>query len=368
MPRLQETRVFKFWERYEHRLGIGALLLGFTFDLWIAKTPDSFADNVLLISYLFVTGCLIIFLNLRSTQRKEHEHSPEPFFFLLILQFCFGGLSSNLLVLYGKSGTLIGSGLFLFILLALLLGNEFLRSRYSHLRFHIAIYYILLFSYLIIALPTFIFHAVGAKVFLATGLISLLLMVPFFIALRLSISQGKQNKKVMHQGRLIIAGLFLAFNALYFLNIIPPVPLAVKEIGMYHSLLKNYAGDYVLTYEPASWYVFWRNTSATFTTTSANDAAYCFSAVYAPGELSAPIYHHWEQYDQDTRKWLTVSRVSFPINGGRVQGYRGWSVKEGLTPGLWRCDVETAGGGLIGRISFEVVRDPVTPTLSSTTL
>lgn len=368
MAQLQDTRLFKFWERYEHRLGIGALLLGFSFDLWIAKTPDSFADNILLITYLFVSGCLIIFLNLRSTQRKEHEHSPEPFFFLLILQFCFGGLSSNLLVLYGKSGTLVGSGLFLLMLLALLLGNEFLRSRYAHLRFHIATYYILLVSYLTIAVPTFIFHAISTKVFLATGLISLALMVPFFIALRLSVSQGKQDKKVIRQGQFIIGGLFLGFNLLYFLNIIPPVPLSVKEIGVYHSLIKNYAGDYALTYEPTSWYVFWRDTSSVFTVTSSVDSAYCFSAIYAPGELSTPIYHHWEKYNQDSRRWVTISRVSFPINGGRDQGYRGWSVKENLDPGLWRCNVETQAGGLIGRISFTVVQAPVTPTLSTITL
>ena len=160
-----------FWKKYEHHLGVGALTVGFIFDLFIAKKPDSVIDNILLCSYLFIAGAVIILLNIRARRRTD---VAEPLLMLLMLQFCFGGLSSNLLVLYGKSGTLAGSAIFLGLLLCLVLGNEYLRNRYAQLRFNIVVYYFLLLTYCIIAVPTFITHSIGTGVFLASESLSLM--------------------------------------------------------------------------------------------------------------------------------------------------------------------------------------------------
>src|SRR5689334_12492554 len=108
------SRLFEFWQKYEHHLGVPAIILGFTFDFLLAKRPDSIIDNSLLLTYLFVAASFIIILNLREMRANK---TAEPLFLLLILQFCFGGLASNLLVLYGHSGTLAGSALFLGMLL-----------------------------------------------------------------------------------------------------------------------------------------------------------------------------------------------------------------------------------------------------------
>jgi hypothetical protein len=98
------------------------------------------------------------------------------------------------------------------------------------------------------------------------------------------------------------------------------------------------------------------------------DSAYCFSSVYAPADLDAPIYHRWEHYNEAIHRWETLSRISFPISGGRSQGYRGWSAMSALTAGDWRCDVETGSGALIGRIAFTVVESATSTELSQTIL
>ena len=157
------------------------------------------------------------------------------------------------------------------------------------------------------------------------------------------------------------------FNLLYFLNVIPPVPLSLKAIGVYHSVLPRSTGDYIALYEPAPWWQFWHDTSGTYTLTTTH-SAYCFSAVFAPTDLNAPIYHKWEQRDPQSGQWVLQSRVSFPISGGREDGYRGWSIKSALTPGEWRCSVETASGALVGRVGFTVVASPTAPILSTKTL
>ena len=364
--------LINIWNRYERPLSTGSLIIGFIFDLFIAKRPDSVFDNILLVSYLFIAGALVIILNLRQTRRRQDIVQPPPIFLLLILQFCFGGLASNLLVLYGKSGTLAGSTLFLLILVAMVVGNEFLKTRYEHLRFNIAVYYLLLFTYTIIAVPTFVVHAIGTWVFLLSGFISLAVMVPFLLLLRYILSRGKKEKELLMEARVIIVAIFIGFNCLYFLHVIPPVPLSLKGIGVYHSLVRldtsagSTEGIYSATYEPAPWYVFWRDTSDTFTVT-AGAKAYCFSSVFAPTDLSAPIFHTWERYDDAAGKWVEMSRISFPISGGRAEGYRGFTVSV-VTPGKWRCSVETQDGALIGRLSFNVVQTPSAPALSQETL
>lgn len=362
----RDTKIFKWWERYEHHLGVGALVVGFAFDLIIADRPDSVGNNLLLLFYLVVAAVLIIVLNRREMRRKEAEHSTEPLFLLLALQFCFGGLASNLLVLYGRSGTLAVNALFVAFLVALIFGNEYLRNRYAQLRFNIGVYYILLLTYLLIAVPVFITHTIGTWTFILTGLISLGCIAAFLAVLSVVVFRRKEPSKIFGVSTLVL-GIFLAFNLLYFLNIIPPVPLSLKDIGVYHSLLKRSDGNYVALYEPAAWWQPWRNTNPTYTL-GVGESAFCFSSVFAPTNLSVPVYHRWEKFSEAGGSWQTQALVAFPVSGGRADGYRGYSVKSALTPGAWRCNVETQGGALIGRTGFDVVQATSTPALSQRTL
>lgn len=357
-------RTFKLWQRYEHHLGVGAMLVGFAFDVALAKRPDSPTDNILLLTYLFAAAAFIVILNRREMLRKE-KTSAEPLFLLLILQFCFGGLSSNLLVLYGHSGTLAGSALFLGMLAALVVGNEYLRTRYTRLRFNIAVYYFLLLTYCVIAVPTFLFHSVGTLIFILSGLMSLLIMAGFTLVLWSTVLY--RTARGLPDTIIIVATIFALFNGLYFLDVIPPVPLSVKNIGIYHSVLKQSSDGYLATYEPAPWWEFWKDTSSTYTLMP-GESAFCFSSVFAPTGLATSVYHRWEEYDPQTNDWQTMSRVAFSISGGRSEGYRGWTMKSNLAPGQWRCDVETGSGALIGRVSFTVVAASTSPQLSQTTL
>lgn len=355
------------WWKYEQHLRLLGLLTGFVFDLFIADRPDSPQNNLLLLCYLGVAGVLIVVLNIRSALRKEGE-SYQPLVLLFILQFCFGGLASNLLVLYGRSGTFAASTLFFLLLLGLAVGNEFLRSRYAQLRFNIVTYYVLLLTYLLVALPTFVFHSVGTWVFLATGAVSLVIVGIFLSVVYWAVLRGRQREQQLYEVSFLVGCVFVLYNGLYFLNIIPPVPLSLKNIGIYHALerLPAAAGGsesiYRAQYESPAWFVFWRDTSSTYTL-HADSSATCFSSVFAPSRLSAPVYHQWEKYNASERRWEQVSRISFAISGGRNGGFRGFTNLT-VTPGKWRCNVETQNGALIGRTSFTVIQSPTAPTLS----
>lgn len=365
-------RLIELWDRYERPLAAVSLVVGFIFDLFIARRPDNTFNNILLLSYLFIAAALILILNIRTYRRRKEEPEATPLLLLLILQFCFGGLASNMLVLYGKSGTFAGSALFLLLLLGMLVGNEFLKSRYAQLRFNIVIYYTLLLTYCIIAVPTFLLHSVGTLVFLASGALSLVVIAGFLSLVYIIVFRGRERGLHIYEVSVLVALVFLLYNILYFLNIIPPVPLALRDIGVYHSLTRLSApaggeqGIYTAAYEPVPWYEFWHNTSSVFTVFSSGQAS-CFSSVFAPSNLSAPIFHRWERRDDIANKWVTVARISFDISGGRDAGYRGFTASA-VTPGRWRCDVETESGALIGRTSFTVESASTTPALSTKTL
>src|SRR3989344_4209532 len=273
------SKAFLFWQKYEHHLGVGALMLGFVFDLWAADRPDIVFNNILLLSYLFIAGSFIIFLNLRTRPSTRlgvnRPNDAEPLLLLLVLQFCFGGLASNLLILYGKSGTLTVDAFFLAFLAALVFGNEFLRNRYAQLRFNVGIYYMLLLAYSAIAVPIFLTYTIGAYVFLLSGILSLAWMAAF-LSILFSVVFGKDRARLFGVSSLVL-GIFLVFNALYFLNVIPPVPLSLKDIGIYHSLLARGDGGYAAIYEQAPWWQFWRDTSAIYTL-GVGQSAFCFSS------------------------------------------------------------------------------------------
>ena len=200
-----------FWEKHSRIINLVGLATGFAFDLWLAKRPDSVVDNLLLLTYLVICGTVIVLLNVRMLRRKmDREHPAEPLALLLLLQFCFGGLANNLLILYGKSGTIGGSVLFVLLLAAFALGNEFLKGRYELLRLNVAIYYFLLLTYCIIAVPTFVLHAIGAQVFVISSAISLGVIVLFLWILSVAAFRRREKRQVFEVGGIVI-GIFVLF-------------------------------------------------------------------------------------------------------------------------------------------------------------
>ncbi len=150
------------------------------------------------------------------------------------------------------------------------------------------------------------------------------------------------------QGAAIV---FVVINLLYFTNIIPPIPISLKSAGIYHSMQRS-GNDVTVTYEQQPWYAVFSPETLHL---APRDMVYAVSAVFAPAQLSTTVVHRWEKYDDINELWTTDSVISFPIEGGRDGGYRGYTTKDGLMPGLWRVSVETANGQVIGRITFNVV-------------
>jgi hypothetical protein len=344
---------------YQHYVSPLSLIAGFLSDNFILlKRVDLLRTDLLLLFYLFVCASGIVALNLISAGRVKNLRIVRMAPIIpIFMQFAFGGLFSGYLSLYSRSASLATSWIFVIALAALLLGNERFMRFYSLFPFQISLYFGSLFSFLIFYLPV-AFHQIGPRIFLISGGASLAIITVFLMGLyRLVPEIVRKNRTRVARA---IAIIYIGFNVLYFGNLIPPLPLAIKDAGVYHSVIHESDGTYQLTGEVLPWYEAYLNYNDVFHQTP-GEPVYVYTSIFAPNELSTTIEYQWQEYQQGA--WVTTDTLTFPILGGREAGYEGYTVKDNVTAGDWRVNVITQYGELIGRVTFTVVEVSSEPPL-----
>ena len=345
--------VYAFVRNHGQHLPAAALIVGAIWDFLTLGRPDSLFANITLGAYLFIAGGGIIVLALRA----RHGKKEGQMLLIALIQFSFGNLASALLVLYSQSSTLVGNWPFLLIVGAFLIGNEFIRGRYALVQFQLVSYYLLVALYMPLILPILV-KSVGDGIFFASGGLGLA-FIALYGAILYSVAPAElRDPAGWKRAGIRIFVIYLVFNFLYAANLIPPVPLSLKEIGAYNMIVRAPADKMPAIYEVRreankKWYDPRRYFDDVRLHLKEGEKAYCFSAVFAPDDLSVPVYHRYEHYDEGTERWISGEAISFPIRGGRDEGYRGYTAGM-ASPGKWRCSVETERGALIGRTSFIV--------------
>jgi hypothetical protein len=344
---------------YERFISPLALVAGFLSDNFIfLKRVDFWYTDALLSFYLILCALGIVLLNLIESGRVRHKRivSFAPLI-PVIMQFAFGGLFSGYLSLYSRSASFLASWVFVALLAALLISNERFTRLYVRFSFQISLYFGVLFGFLIFFLPV-IFHQIGPKMFIASGLVSLAAITLFLMLLsRLVPEIVKKNRTTIAR---TIAVIYVIFNLLYFNNLIPPLPLALKDAGVYHNVVHLPAqageidGTYEVTGESLTWYQQYLGYGQVFHETP-NDHVYVYTSIFAPNGLATTVENQWQYKDPSSGKWTTTDTVTYQIIGGRDGGYEGYSYEGYLPPGAWRVNILTQYGQLIGRVSFTVV-------------
>lgn len=341
-------RAKTFFEKHERLLSAGALLFGFIVDSLTLRRIDLLAENIVLISYILVVALCIVVLAFEET------HAPSNRLFLwsaavapFVMQAVFGGLFSAFVIFYSRSASLSASWPFMLFLVGMLVGNEAFRPHYKKLVFHVSIFFVGLLSYCLFLVPV-VTRSIGTLTFLGSIFLALA-CISLFIGILFVIGRARIRKSRHFLVRSIGAITALVLFA-YAANSIPPVPLALKDSVVAHTV--NRSGDvYTLTTEPRSIADYVRRKEIYHRT--AHEPVYVWTSVFAPTRLSTAVVHEW-QYRQD-KEWVTTNRVVFPITGGRDDGFRGYSQKTNLFDGAWRVSVETERGQVIGRVRFDVV-------------
>jgi hypothetical protein len=226
------SQIRNWYARWERPLSSISLVGGFVFDALTLKRVDLFWENFWVVAHLLIVAICIVWIN-REEKSVDNEKNPAKIHFWLvnILQFFFGGLLSTFLVFYFRSGSISASWPFLLILAAAFIANESFKKHYTRLAFQIALLYLSMFCFAIFLVPV-VLHEIGPSTFLLSGGVSLVALTLFILIL------GFFSKEKLWQRTwsvlLPVVGVFLVVNILYFFNLIPPIPLSLKDAGIYH--------------------------------------------------------------------------------------------------------------------------------------
>jgi hypothetical protein len=265
---------------------------------------------------------------------------------IALLSFCLGTLLNLYTIFFFKSSSLLVSFSFLVVIVALLLANEFGPFQRLGLSFKFALLSLCGLSFCATVVPM-IFGAVGTGVFLASMAVGCLPMLGLAAWMR---RRSPERFAAARSQMLVPFGLMLiVFLGAYLLRVIPPVPMSIPFIGVYHSVERT-QDAYRLSHERPAW-AFWRNGDQQFAA-QPGDRVYVFFRVFSPATFADEVSMRW--FHRETRGWVLQDTIPIRIVGGRAEGFRGYGFKSKYQPGAWKVQIETTDEREVGRVYFDV--------------
>jgi hypothetical protein len=348
-----------YYERHERRIAVAAFVAGFVFDVFTLSRVDSWLAIGQQAMYLAVIAAALVQMFLeqgRPPLEVERMAAAKRWYYRFrtaLVHFLFGSLLNLYTIYFFKSSSLLVSFSFLAVLVAVLVANETRRFKGLGLPFKFALLGLCTLSFFAHVVPIFV-GAVGVWVFLFSVLVSALPLAVLVAGLR-TLAPGlfpQARRQILVPAGIVLAG----FLALYLLKVVPPVPLSIPFIGVYHNVERTDAG-YRLSHERAPWR-FWHTGDQAFLA-QPGDRVYVFFRIVSPTRFADQVLMRWHR--KDTGGWQLTDSIPINIVGGREQGFRGYGVKANHQPGEWKVQVETTDGREIGRIYFRIETVPSGP-------
>jgi Protein of unknown function (DUF2914) len=316
---------------------------GFVFDAFMVRRIDDVKVLVQQGLYLLLSAVLLTSLVVLR-ERANRWVAPA-------LHFMLGTLLNAYALFYVKSGSGLTSFLFFVVISVLLLVNELPSVRRRGPVVLYGLYSFCLTSYFAYLYPV-LFGRLRWWMFVLAVVSS---AVPLTIVGRVHHVRTGDGRQVVRHALLPALGVQALLLVLYTFGLIPPVPLSLMEIGIYHDVARQADGSYRVTYERPSWYTFWVKQDTDFNERT-GDRLYTFFRVFAPRGFRDEIRVAW-LYRPAGGRWTAAGNVPIAVTGGREGGYAGYSYKQTAPAGDWRVIVETFDGREIGRRSFTVHTD-----------
>ena len=330
---------------------------GFVFDTVAVGRVDSWHVIAQQAVYLaIVTAVLTQMFLVPDAPASEGLPPIKRYYYryrLAILSFFLGTLLNVYTLFFFKSSSLLVSFSFMLVMVALLFANEFGPFRRLGLAFKFALLSVCGLSFCATIVPV-IFGRVGTTVFLASMTVGCLPMLGLAGWVR---KRAPERFDAIRKQMLVPFGLMLVvFLATYLLRVIPPVPLSLPFIGVYHAVERAQDG-YVLSHERPIW-AFWRNGDQHFRA-QPGDRVYVFFRVFSPASFADEVSVRW--FHREQHGWALQDTIPIKIVGGRAAGFRGYGFKSKYQPGAWKVQIETTDGREIGRVYFDLEVVPALP-------
>ncbi|HZM35324.1 MAG TPA: DUF2914 domain-containing protein [Burkholderiales bacterium] len=326
------------YARNERVVSAGFFAAGFVFDILTVGRIDSWLTIAQQALYLALCAFILLQMLLEAGAppregRWWRWRGP-------LLHFLLGALLSVYAIFFFKSSSLLVSFSFLAFLVALLVANESERFKALGLPFKFALLSLCLLCFAAAVVPIAV-GSMGLGVFLLSMLTG---------AAPLAAAGWRLHARGGRRAILVPLGAVLAmFLGAYLLRVVPPVPLSIPFIGIYHHVERTPEG-FVLSHE-RPWWRFWHHGDQHFRA-QPGDRVYVFFRVFSPAKFSDQVLLRWHR--RTDAGWALQDSVPIGIVGGREEGFRGYGFKANYEPGRWKLQVETTDGREIGRIYFEL--------------
>jgi len=356
LSRVQRLRLY--YQRNERAFDIVAFIGGFLFDIALLDRIDAWSTIVQQAAYLVLIGIILLQMffaqeqpapalqSLPRLKRWYYEYRSA------LVHFLLGTLLNLYTLFFFKSSSLFVSFGFMLVLVLLLLANESRRFKAGGLAFKFALFSLCLLSFCAALVPIVV-RSIGTFVFLLSMLTGCVPMA--LIDRRIRIHAPERSAQARRQ-ILLPFGLVLAgFLTLYFFRLIPPVPLSIPFIGVYHNV-ERVGDSFSLTHERPFWEI-WHHGDQNFSA-QPGDKLYVYFRIFSPARFSDEVMMRWFWKDPAGR-WRLQDSIPIKIVGGREQGFRGYGMKSNYPPGHWKVEVETTDAREIGRIYFSVTEAPL---------
>lgn len=352
-------KISQIIKRNSLKLDITFFVAGFIFDAWLVSYPDKLLVIFHQAFYLFLIATLIHYeflFQLKKWQPSGKALKIWPYRDLA-LHFFLGTLLNIYSLFYIKSASLFSSIVFLLLMIAMIFANELPFVKKSEkINLKVGLYSICLFSFFSVVFPL-AFGFIGIIPFSFSVLSTLVVLFVQIGFLRFTI---KDFRVLFHAIMTPVISVVLIFSLFYFLGLIPPLPLSVKEQGVYHALEKRDSHYYLSADIKEK--DFWSFGKMTFRA-EPGDQIYFYSQVYSPARISDEMIVHWFKED-NLGNWVSLDKVPVTIKGGREEGYRIFTFKSNYDAGEWKIVVETSTGVEISRLYFKVINVDVDPSRS----
>lgn len=305
-------------------------------------------------TYLSVVAILILLREWlisrnRATKLEEKLHTWMSFG----IAYFSGAALSFVLVYAVRSADISASWTLFVVLFVAILVNEVVSAHSFRLLLDIGVLFMATLFFTVFNAPFYLGVQNDATFAASVAITIVISLVYIYILRHVSETTEHETPKAIS----LAIGIPMFVGMMYFLNAIPAVPLSLREAHVYHKIERIETGEFLAVTEanPRILEDF-RDMFAAHphTVLPQDDGVYFFASVEAPAEITAPISHVWEYYDEASRKWVESMTISFDLTGGREDGYRSYSKKENVTEGRWRVTVKVDKKRVVGSRVFDI--------------
>ncbi|MDX2012065.1 MAG: hypothetical protein SFW67_17865 [Myxococcaceae bacterium] len=261
----------------------------------------------------------------------------------------FGGLLNVFLVFFFRSSGNALALVFVAVLLVLLVLNELPRFRERGPLVRVALLSFSMTAFLMYLLPivTGTLHRWQPVAAVAIGAVLTLALWRFLVWL--TPDPTWTFRRAGLPGLVIQVGLL----GLLVGDLVPPVPLALKHIGIYTSVKPAPDGapmHVFLTWQPAEAWEVWRRDARTLVA-DAGQQVWVYARVFAPMAFDDEIVFVWERAEPDG--WVALGPPQpEPLHGGMDEGFRVFAARPLTHAGDYRVRLLAEDGREIGRRAF----------------